>query len=292
MLGVLLINKPSGISSHDAVNQVRRRLHTKRVGHAGTLDPLATGLLVVAVGPATRFLQYLPLEPKEYVAEIRFGQSTTTYDAEGEPTSGGPIPADLGSALAEAIPSFLGLVEQLPPMYSAVKVQGKPLYKYARAGQTLEREARRIHIAALDVEACDQEVARVRIVCSGGTYIRTLAHDLGEKLGCGAYLQSLVRTQVGNFLLPDAVPLSDVSSELLTPLSDALFPMPMHQLTEHETADIREGRQIAAPEDEVIPRYGLLEPGGTIISVAKRVGRMLQPECVIPAEVGLDGKRI
>ena len=132
MLGILLINKPAGITSHDVVSRCRRKLQTKRVGHAGTLDPLATGLLVMAVGPATRFLQYLPLEPKEYVATIKFGESTNTYDSEGEVTESRPVPKNLEERLVDVFPDFTGEIDQLPPMFSAVKKDGKPLYAYAR----------------------------------------------------------------------------------------------------------------------------------------------------------------
>lgn len=285
MLGILLIRKPAGITSHDVVNDVRHRLHTRRVGHAGTLDPLAEGLLVVAVGPATRFLQYLPLEPKEYVATVTFGKSTTTYDAEGEVTFEGAVPDDLRGAIEEATKKFSGLIQQIPPMYSAIKVKGKPLYAYARQGQELVREPRTVHIGAYELLELNDNVVSFRIECSGGTYVRTLAHDLGEVLGCGAHLSGLVRTRVGRFSLVEGTPLAEVSAAGLIPLHEALPPMPLYHLNESQTANVREGRTIGMSDPPGGSLVGLLEPGGTVFSVARIQGNLLQPECVIPAEV-------
>jgi tRNA pseudouridine55 synthase len=274
------------MTSHDVVNDIRRRFGTRRVGHAGTLDPLATGLLVVAVGPATRFLQYLPLEPKVYDGVFRFGQSTNTYDAEGEPTPERPLPEDLRGAIEEKLPDFLGLIEQLPPMYSAVKIKGKPLYKYARGGQEApKREPRTVHITTFSPLEFEDRDVTFRIVCSGGTYIRSLANDLGEAVGTGAYLASLTRTAVGRFTLADAVELDHAKPEHLMPLHEALPPMPLLQLDETQTQHVREGRTIGMgqPPDNFL--VALLEPTGTVFSVARVQGNLLQPECVIPAGV-------
>lgn len=284
MLGILLIDKPFGCTSHDVVNDIRRRFHTKRVGHAGTLDPLATGLLVVAVGPATRFLQYLPLEPKEYVANIAFGKTTTSYDGEGDVVSEAPVPDDLEGAVTAVLPRFMGLIQQVPPMFSAVKIGGKALYQYARAGQEIEREPRNVHIGEFEIMRASNENMKVRIVCSGGTYIRSLAHDLGQAVGCGAHLAGLVRVTVGRFTLGMAVPLADASPENLLPLSLALPPMPLIELTEQQTHHVREGRQIGVPEIPSAPLVALVEPGYDVFSVARVHGNLLQPECVIPRE--------
>ncbi len=285
MLGVLLVAKPLGITSHDVVNDVRRRFGTKRVGHAGTLDPLGTGLLVVAVGPATRFLQYLPLEPKEYHAQIDFGRATTTYDREGETTVEGPVPEDLETALEAALPTFRGLLQQLPPMHSAVKVAGKPLYKYARTGQEAKREPRTVHVSTFDVEAIEGSLVRAKIVCSGGTYVRSLAHDLGEALGCGAHLAGLQRTRVGRFTLDEASPLESVRPDLLIPLHEALPPMPLVHLDATQVARVREGQAVTVPDPPEGFLAGLLEPSGAVLGVARVNAGLLQPECVIPAEV-------
>jgi len=284
LLGVLLIDKPFGMTSHDVVNDVRRRFGTRRVGHAGTLDPMATGLLVVAVGPATRFLQYLPLEPKVYVADVHFGRSTTTYDAEGETVSEQPVPEDLRGAIEAALPAFMGLIQQTPPMYSAVKVAGKPLYKYARSGQEVKREPRTVHISTFEIEKLEGDRAQMRIVCSGGTYVRSLAHDLGGAIGCGAYLAGLVRTEVGRFTREMASPLDAIHPDQLIPLHQALPPMPLVPLSESQVRSAREGRSIGMSEPPDNFLVALTEPDGTVFSVARVQGNLLQPECVIPAE--------
>ncbi len=285
MLGILLVDKPKGLTSHDVVNQIRRKFSTKRVGHAGTLDPLATGLLVIAIGPATRFLQYLPLEPKVYEAEITFGQSTTTYDAEGVRSELMDVPAEFEAALDHALPAFRGLIQQLPPMFSAIKVQGQPLYKYARMGKELVREPRTVHISCFDLMHVEGATVRARIVCSGGTYIRSLAHDLGQALGCGAYLSALVRTNVGRFQLGEASPLDAIHPDQLKPLREALPPMPLLEISESSTQNIREGRPIGVAEPPDAPLIALIEPRGEVFSIARVHGNVLQPECVIPAEV-------
>ena len=284
MLGVLLVDKPIGMTSHDVVNRVRRLLGTRRVGHAGTLDPLATGVLVVAVGPATRFLQYLPLEPKEYVAEVAFGRSTTTFDAEGDTTAEAEVPDDLDARIATALPSFLGLIEQVPPMYSAVKVKGQPLYKAARRGEEVARASRRVHIAAFETLAASGATRTMRIVCSGGTYVRTLAQDLGTLLGVPAHLSGLRRTAVGRFRETDAVPLDDVSPAGLRPLVDSLDPMPRLTLEAGELRMVRDGRALRREDAPNGPFVALLDERGRVVSVARVEGETLRPECVIPAE--------
>lgn len=290
MFGIILVQKEIGRTSHDVVDAIRRKFGTRRVGHAGTLDPLATGLLVVAIGPATRFLQYLPLEPKEYVAEIVFGRGTSTYDLEGETIHEGGVPADLPDAIEHAIPKFKGLISQLPPMYSAVKIDGKPLYHYARQGKEVEREPRNVHIDVFDIHPISPSKVEARIVCSGGTYIRSLAHDLGMEIGCGAHLAKLHRTKVGRFADTEATLIEDASPNMLVPLKEALAPMTMVQLNEVQVQHIREGRQIEDPQDRGIaessdrPIVALLDPCGDVFSVARVKGNVLQPECVIPLE--------
>jgi len=284
VLGVLLVDKPIGCTSHDVVNEIRHRFHTRRVGHAGTLDPLATGLLVVAVGPATRFLQYLPLEPKEYVAEIVFGKTTTTFDKEGEVVAEAPVPDDLLAAIADVRPKFTGLIQQIPPMFSAVKVGGKALYRYARAGEEVAREPRSVHIGAFEILGSCEDRIEARIECSGGTYVRTLVHDLGQGIGCGAFLSKLNRTKVGRFVLADAAPLEEISPSHVMPLDQALKPMPMFEVTREDVLNVREGRPIGMPEMPTVPLVALIEPGNNVFSVARVIGNVLQPECVIPIE--------
>ena len=284
MLGILLIDKPAGITSHDVVNAVRRKFGTRRVGHAGTLDPEATGLLVVAVGPATRFLQYLPLEPKEYLGTITFGEERDTQDSEGEVVSRKPVPLDLLPQLNEILPHYRGLIQQLPPMYSAVKKDGKPLYVYARQGKDVERQPRTIHIDSLTVEEADGAAVTVRVVCSGGTYMRTLAHDIGAEMGCGAYLSWLNRERVGRFDVADAIPLDEITPAHLISLREALPPVPVVPLDGTQAANVREGRAVTVSKKYAGPVAGLLGPEGSVIGMARVFGNLLQPECVIPVE--------
>lgn len=284
MLGILLINKPQGLTSHDVVNHVRGALGTRRVGHAGSLDPMATGALVIAVGPATRFLQYLPLEPKEYIAEVSFGAATDTQDALGEVIACAEVPADLDARIADVLPTLLGPIQQLPPMYSAVKRDGKPLYAYARQGLEIERTPRTVFIEAYEEVARECNTRTYRVVCSGGTYVRTLAHDLGERVGCGAHLSALQRTRVGRFELANAIELDAISESKLIPLREALPPMAMEKLDVDRTAMIREGRSISGQYNGRETFVALVEPNGEVFSVARVLGNRLQPECVIPAE--------
>ncbi len=285
MLGILLIDKAAGITSHDAVQRIRRRFGTRRVGHSGTLDPLGRGLLVLAVGPATRFLQYLPMEPKVYEASVRFGLRTPTLDAESEPSETLPVPGDLPVRIEKALPRFLGLIEQVPPMFSAVKVDGQPLYRIARKGQTVERRARNIHISEIAVVALEPPVAHLRIVCSGGTYIRTLADDLGSAVGCGAHLAALRRTASGKFRLQDAVTLDGADPSHLIPLDDALGPMPAVQLDGAQTDSIRKGKRLPLAWKFEGRLAALKAPSGFVFGVARVEGNELQPECVLPSEV-------
>lgn len=283
MLGIILVNKPKGLTSHDVVHRARKALHTRRIGHAGTLDPLAEGLLVLAVGPATRFLQYLPLEPKEYSAVVRFGQETTTFDAEGEIVKELPVPDDLDQKLADLLPRFTGEIEQLPPMYSAVKKDGRPLYDYARKGEEVERKTRRIFIQSLEIEQTGSPTdRRMKVICSGGTYIRTLGHDLGQEVGCGGTIIELLRTRVGKFGVEEAVDLDDLPNAVPVSLREALAPMPMVTLNEGQEAYVRDGRAIKIKEELESEFAGLLDSAGDVIALAKVQGKELHPECVIP----------
>jgi len=287
VLGILLIDKPVGCTSHDVVNRLRRTLGTKRVGHAGTLDPMATGLLVIAVGAATRFLQYLPLEPKEYIGEITFGQTSTTFDREGELSDPIEPPGDLMERLEAIRPQFLGLIQQLPPIYSAVKVAGKPLYAYARKGEDAVRTPRTVHVSTLEFEAVARGVVRARIVCSGGTYVRSIADDLGREVGVGAYLSELKRTRAGVFSVEQAVELDQAGPNQLRSLAEALPPMPLLDLNDTQANAIRQGRRVGVVRPPAERLVGLLDPKGQVFGVARVEGCELQPECVIPLEAGI-----
>jgi len=214
--GFFNVYKPGGMTSHDVVAAVRRASRDRRVGHAGTLDPAAEGVLLVCVGPATRVAEYLMGGRKRYLATIVLGATTTTDDAEGQVLSRADASGVTRTDVEAALASFVGRTTQVPPMYSALKVHGRPLYELARAGAEVEREPRVVEIYELRLVDWEPPRLRVDVLCGKGTYIRTLAHDLGERLGCGAYLERLRRTASGRFTVADAVPLR----ELLDALAD------------------------------------------------------------------------
>ncbi len=210
MDGILNVNKPWGKTSYSIVAMVKRLTGEQRVGHAGTLDPAATGVLPICLGQGTRVVEFFLDATKAYLAEVEFGVATDTYDASGKVIQEGDPSKITREQLASLLPSFCGLLWQTPPMYSAIKHQGKPLYQLARAGITIERRSRPVKIHRLELTDWQAPVATLEIVCGRGTYIRSLAHDLGQALGCGAHLKSLVRLRYGPFHLKDAVPASQL----------------------------------------------------------------------------------
>ena len=207
--GVILLDKPLGLSSNDALQKVRRLLRAEKAGHTGTLDPLATGLLPLCFGAATKFSQVSLDADKRYIATVKLGVTTTTGDAEGDVLQTRPVTADQvnRSSIAQACERFTGLIEQVPPMYSALKHQGKALYEYAREGIEIERPARQVTLHRIDILNWHDDVLELDVQCSKGTYIRTLAQDIGEALGCGAHLIGLRRTGSGGVTLDGAVTL-------------------------------------------------------------------------------------
>lgn len=233
--GVLLIDKPNGWTSHDVVAKLRGILRTRRVGHAGTLDPLATGLLVVLVGNACKASQYLMSQGKIYEGAFRLGRVTNTQDSDGEIMEENPVPADITpEKIAEAMRSMLGDQYQTPPMFSAIKINGQPLYKMARKGQETEREPRFIRISSFELLGADLPEARFRVECTKGTYVRTLAHDLGRRLGPGASLTALRRIASGDHDVADAVTLEALQAmtpeEIAKLLIDVRSCVPSHAL--------------------------------------------------------------
>lgn len=203
--GILLIDKPSDHTSHDVVARVRRKLAMKRIGHAGTLDPMATGLLIMLVGKATSASQFLISLDKEYTGTIRLGVSTNSQDAEGEVVETRPVPLLTEAQVNAAIATFLGDQYQTPPMFSAIKIDGVPLYKSARKGEEVEREPRFIRVMSWELTRFAPPELDFRLRCSKGTYVRTLAHDLGNKLGCGGHLSALRRTATHTFRVEQAL---------------------------------------------------------------------------------------
>jgi len=208
--GAILIDKPAGPTSHDVVDAVRRKFGIKKVGHCGTLDPNATGLLILVLGRGTKLSEKLMSDDKVYEGTIKFGETTDSYDADGELTGSMPVPLIILDELNEASGSFVGDLMQTPPMVSAVKVKGVPLYKLARKGVELAREPRLVHIYNFRFTHYREPVGTFTIACTKGTYVRSIAHELGQKFGCGAHLATLRRTVSGKFDVADATPLDAV----------------------------------------------------------------------------------
>ncbi len=281
MDGVLVVDKPPGMTSHDVVDSVRRKLKTRKVGHAGTLDPDATGILLLGVGKATRFLAYAQAAPKRYVAGARFGIATTTQDASGEVVSTGE-PDFTEAQLLEAVESLTGEIEQVPPMVSAVKVGGEKLYEKARRGEEVERSARRVTVYELKLLKHDPEAAgaTLEVLCSGGTYVRTLIHDLGEKLGCGAHMTSLRRTAAAGFTELDAIALEAIDADALRPLGDAVRELPRLDVDAEAAVAVSHGK----PLDVEAPGPGPVAVfhDGRLIAVYSSGERGFRPDRVVP----------
>jgi tRNA pseudouridine55 synthase len=223
--GVLLLDKPIGFTSHDVVARLRRKLSMRQIGHAGTLDPMATGLLLMLVGKATRVSQYLTNLDKEYTGTIELGKTTNSQDAEGEVMETRPVPALTEEQVRTAMQAFFGDQYQTPPMFSAIKVDGVPLYKRARQGEEIVREPRFIRISAFDLTRLALPHIDFRVRCSKGTYVRTIAHDLGQKLGCGAHLCALRRTATDKFRVEESLTLEQIEALPIPEIEKRLLPV-------------------------------------------------------------------
>lgn len=276
--GLLLTDKPAGPTSHDVVQAARRSLRERRIGHTGTLDPAATGLLVLCVGKATRLQQYLLAWPKTYVGEIRLGQATTTYDAEGDPLGEArSVPALEPEMIANLEAHFTGEIEQLPPPYSAKKVGGRKFYELARAGEEVPREAKRVNIIALHLEAAESDRLSFEVTCSSGTYVRSLAHDIGEMLGCGGFLASLRRTRIGPWRVEQAIaaetlatrPRGEMTGDAFVPLATASLPFPAVVLNPTAADHFVHGQEVVVREAE-----GEFAPGAPVV-VRDRAGELV-----------------
>lgn len=312
----MIIDKPAGLTSHDVVARVRRILRERRVGHTGTLDPFATGVLIVLVGRTTRLAQFLSGAEKEYHAVIRFGYSTETGDLTGNPTRKISEPTTRSSPLAwsdreieAALRSLRGEIDQIPPMYSAKKRDGRKLYELARRGEIVERKSVRVKVREFEAMRCGGRFLKdnedgtvdlaVRVVCSAGTYVRTLAEALGERLGIGAHLAELRRTRAGEFSIASAVTLDQLKDKvdeealatiLLLP-DAALRSMPFVDLTEGDAQRVRQGIAIhlsrhsagAAAQGENVR---MRDEAGTLVAVGwyDAASKSLQPRVVIPQE--------
>ncbi|MBU6484981.1 MAG: tRNA pseudouridine(55) synthase TruB [Betaproteobacteria bacterium] len=280
--GVLLLDKPVGITSNAALGQVKRLYNADKAGHTGTLDPLASGLLPICFGEATKFAQFLLDASKRYIATIRFGVTTSTQDAEGDVVATRPVAfrtVDLAAALAR----FVGAQSQVPPAHAALKYKGRPYYEYARAGVEIPRAAREIVVHSLNLIEWVASDAIVDVLCSKGTYVRTLAADLGEALGCGAHLAGLRRVSVGEFTIANAFAPAQVQDEppdrrarLLLPVDTLLAALPRIDIDGLHATHLLQGRAVPASgeHDELLRAY---DPAGTLLGVVRRESSALVP---------------
>lgn len=293
MSGLLLVDKPAGITSHDVVSHVRRAAATKRVGHAGTLDPFATGLLVLGVGHVTRLLPYLDAEPKVYEATVRFGFETNTDDATGLETARASMPD--WDRLSAAIGALTGDIAQTPPAFSAKHVNGERAYALARRGDDVALEPVRITVHAWNVVARSDDSVSVVITCAGGTYVRALARDLGRLMGSAAHCATLRRVRSGACSVADAVPLellargavASGSVALRSPLQ-ALRPMAVEAVASDDEASIRLGRAIPAHASGELAALVRERHHDDIVAIAVRDGDRWQPRVVLPLEPGTE----
>ena len=301
MDGILIVDKPAGITSHDVVARVRRALKTKRVGHTGTLDPFATGVMVVVVGKATRLAQFLDKDEKEYVADVQFGWETDTGDLTGVRSAEcGMRNEEVAERLAaikwdKVLANFRGTIKQVPPMYSAKKLEGKKLYELARKGIEVERETVEVTVSELDVlersAVSDQGSAlEIRVACSAGTYIRTLAEEIGRATGLLAHLTALRRTRAGKFGIDQAVKLEALAEhpspqELLRPVEEAVSHLPVFDLPEDRVGKTRSGMSTRDLSGRFADgeSVAMFSPGGELVAVGRYVDeeKAVQPRVVL-----------
>jgi tRNA pseudouridine55 synthase len=283
MDGVLVIDKPTGPTSFDVVRQVRSLLKLKKVGHTGTLDPMATGVLPLCLGEATKVAGFITEGDKAYDATVRLGAETDTQDAQGQVTASAPVPPLTPALLEAALARFRGTYAQVPPMYSAVKVAGKRLYELARAGEEVERAARQVTVHELVLRDFSAERLHLSVRCSKGFFVRTLAHELGRALGCGAHLEALRRTHSGPFALAHALPLADLPAlarqgalaARLVSMSDALSELPAVRVGAAEAQRVSHGVPVEVPAGRP-GRVRVVGPDGALLAVAELVAGRLR----------------
>lgn len=282
MDGVFVIDKPAGMTSHDVVDAVRKALRTKRVGHGGTLDPDATGILLVGVGKATRFLSYAQASPKRYEAIVKLGTTTSTLDASGDVLEERPVSVSKDQ-IEDLLPRFTGEIDQVPPMVSAIKIGGKRLHELARQGEEVERPPRRVTIYELLLTEgpTEDDEFSLDVLCSGGTYIRTLAHDIGQELGCGAHLKTLRRTEAAGFSLGDAIALDDVGPDTLRPMVDAIRDLPSTEVSGDDVSLVANGRPLLVDTGLDPGSLTALTHEGALLAVYKVEKARIVPERVV-----------
>jgi tRNA pseudouridine55 synthase len=298
MNAVLIIDKPAGLTSHDVVNRVRRILHERSVGHLGTLDPSATGVLPLVIGSLTRLAQFYNTSEKAYEGVIRFGFATDTYDADGEAVGTPQTVAPTLEELHQLAASFRGFIEQMPPSFSAKKIQGVPAYKLARKQKEVVLKPVRVEIKEFEILSVDGECASFNARVASGTYLRSVAHDMGKQMGCGAHLKSLRRTAVAEFDLTDAHTLEELQKAAQDDVLDDLFVHPRKLLprlpsvtaNEEMAANICSGRTVNLPDFSKAQQVKVFSGQRELIAVATRVaGTLFHPRIVL---VGAPGKQM
>ena len=300
--GVLIVDKPAGLTSHDVVNRVRRLASTRRVGHTGTLDPMATGVLGLLLGPATRLSQYATEGRKRYRGVLRLGETTDTYDADGVVTDKQPVNVDMRT-IESVLPRFQGAILQVPPMYSAIRVEGRHLYERARQGEEVERAPRPVTIDSITILDWTPPDLALDVVCSSGTYIRSLAHDIGQALGCGGHLRVLRRTASGPFTLEQSRTLESLEqlqvagrfSEALLPAATALGSMPAMLVSADQERAIRFGQTIEvslseASWSEASDLIQAHDARGQLIAVLRHLGNDVYQPVVVLAPTSTEGR--
>ncbi|MBZ5499016.1 MAG: tRNA pseudouridine(55) synthase TruB [Acidobacteriia bacterium] len=286
MDGVLVVDKPEGWTSHDVVAKVRNITRVKKVGHTGTLDPFATGVLPLTLGRATRLTSYFLSSDKTYHGVIRFGFATTTFDRDGEPTGGDARPQIDSARVEEIFTHYLGTVRQTQPPYSAKKVHGKPMYQYARKGVMLNAETKEVTIKLLKLLRVQESEAEFELCCTAGTYARSLAHDVGREYGCGAHLVRLRRTRSGEFPIESATPLTegdrfyprDFFANRIIPMRDLLLELPAIRISSGDCDKVRHGMDLnLLTSSWDVDEYRLLDESGELIALAQRVQTFVSP---------------
>jgi tRNA pseudouridine55 synthase len=272
--GIIVIDKPAGCSSFKVVQTVKNILGVKRAGHTGTLDPFATGVLPVCVNEATKAIQFLSEDEKEYEGVLVLGTATDTFDVTGKiVTTSADVPNITFSELQQVFAEFAGVVKQVPPLFSAVKFKGKPLYHWARRGVFVEKEARKVTIKELTVEKAAFPEVSFKVVCSKGTYVRSLVHDIGQRIGCGAYLKELRRLRSGPFTIEQAIAIEAVEDKYLLPVSDALGYLPGVEVDEPQAKEVQQGRELFLEKTEVAS--GCRKTGRPWVRIISRYGDLL-----------------
>ncbi len=288
MFGLLNVDKPAGLTSRDVVNRVQRLVRPVKVGHAGTLDPLATGVLIVCLGPATRLASYLHRYPKTYEAEFLLGWRSETDDVEGNLTAVEPAQTVTPDRIREVLGRFTGKIEQVPPTFSAVKVDGRRAYALARKGVPLDLQPREVEMHRLELTGCRDDRVMVEVECSSGTYIRSLARDVGEALGTGGVLSRLRRTRIGPFDVSESLTFDDLSPatirDRLLPPSLAVAMLPSRRVNHEEAEALRNGRRIALAGTSISSNeIAVYDASGRLIAVAEeQPGGWLAPRLVFP----------